>query len=140
MIAKHQNQLENMEVFAITSPFYPQKETMIEDFQIDGINYSRCVHPARKEKVTKISHRIIKKRTRISRNSTQINANVDKHVIKRVFDFFYFGILKIGRLVKKPFSIVYKVWEEHVLMNLFEAEIEQFILDNNIDIVHAHAI
>ena len=138
MIAKHQNKLESLEVFAITSPFYPQKESMIEDFSTDGINYTRCVHPARRKKVTKLSHKIIKKRTRIFRNSKKIESTIAKHPLKRVFDFFYYGVFKIGRLVKKPISIVYKVWEERVLMNLFKTEIEHFIVENNIDVVHAH--
>ena len=65
MLAKHQNKLDDIEVFAISSPFYPQKDSMEENFEIDGIEYSRCVHPVRRERNSKISHKLIKKNTRI---------------------------------------------------------------------------
>ena len=45
MIVKHQNQIEDMEVHAITSPFYPNRQLMQEDIEHDGINYVRCKHP-----------------------------------------------------------------------------------------------
>ena len=55
-----------------------------------------------------------------------------------MFDFCYYGVFKLGRLIKKPFSLAYKVWEERVLMKLFQSELEDYIIAKNIDVIHAH--
>ena len=139
MLAKHQNKLDDIEVFAISSPFYPQKDSMVGNFEIDGIEYNRCVHPVRRERNSKFSHKLIKKNTRIREKSNQENsAQEKKNPLKSMFDFCYYGVFKLGRLIKKPFSLAYKVWEERVLMKLFQSELEDYIIAKNIDIIHAH--
>ena len=138
MIAKHQNLIDNLEVHAITSPFYPQKATMADDFVIDGISYHRCKHPVHRKGNSSISLKMIKKNTKLKKATNRESVETTKNPVLRIFDFFYYGIFKVGRFVKKPFSIIYKVWEERSLMNLFQTEIEEYIIANDIDIVHAH--
>ena len=43
--SKHQLKLDGIEVHAITSPFYPNRELMQEEIVHDSIRYVRCKHP-----------------------------------------------------------------------------------------------
>ena len=81
---------QSTESVGLTSPWYPDRESMVEDYQIDGITYLRTVHPLRKEN-NKISHKLVKFFTRKS------NSNVRSKVAEiptkkilplRIFDFF----------------------------------------------------
>ena len=33
------------ELVGLTSPWYPNRESMIDDFEIDGVKYYRTIHP-----------------------------------------------------------------------------------------------
>ena len=47
------------ESVGLTSPWYPGRESMVEDYQIGGINYLRTIHPLWK-KNSKFSHKLVK--------------------------------------------------------------------------------
>ena len=137
MILKHQNQIEGVEVFAITSPFYPNRISMSSSVEHDGIRYVRCTHPLFRKGKLSPSLRLIRKLTKShpQKESSDVGG---KNIIKKAFDFIYFGFFKCGRILKKPFQIPYKVWEERVLMKDFESQIFEFIKNHEIDVVHAH--
>ena len=47
MILKHQK--SSLDVMGLTSPWYPQRDSMIEQSQIDGITYQRTIHPLHRQ-------------------------------------------------------------------------------------------
>lgn len=137
MIVKHQNKIEDMEVHAITSPFYPNRELMQEDIEHDGINYVRCKHPSFVSGKLTLSQRLIRRLTKLNLKK-QETEKPKKSIFKKMYDFVYFGFFKLGRLMKKPFQIPYRVWEERVLMKHLESHIFDYVRENNIEIIHAH--
>ena len=36
-----------IEPVGLTSPWYPERDSMVEPIEVDGITYHRCLHPAR---------------------------------------------------------------------------------------------
>ena len=137
MIVKHQNQMEDMEVHAITSPFYPNRELMQEDIEHDGISYVRCKHPSFISGRIPLRQRLIRRLTKFNPKKQEIE-KPQKSIFKKMYDFVYFGFFKLGRLMKKPFQIPYRVWEERVLMKHLESHIFDYVRENNIEIIHAH--
>ncbi len=137
MILKHQSRIEDMEVHALTSPFYPNRELMQEDIQHDGISYVRCGHPYFIPGKIPLSQRLIRRLTRVKSRQRETEKR-QKSSVRMMYDFVYFGLFKLGRLMKKPFQIPYRVWEERVLMKHFESHIFEYIKENNIEIIHAH--
>ena len=140
MILKHQANMEGIDVEAITSPWYPHRESMVDNYDLDGIHYQRVVHPARKKTNSKFTHKIIKIFTRIKseenpKDHEELN---NRYPIRRVFDFFYYGVFKIGRLFAKPARIPWKVMEEKILMKYLENTIIAKYKGGNIEVIHAH--
>ena len=56
----------------------------------------------------------------------------------RIFDFFYFGIFKLGRAVRHLFRIGWKVVEEKILIKYFTKRIIEVAKQENAEIIHAH--
>jgi len=137
MIVKHQNQIADIEVHAITSPFYPNRQLMQENIEHDGINYVRCMHPYFIPGRIPFSQRFIRRLTKLNSKKQEIE-KPQKSTSKKIYDFVYFGFFKLGRLMKKPFQIPYRVWEERVLMKHLESHISDYARENNIEIIHAH--
>ena len=140
MLLKHQANMDGFQVEAITSPWYPHRDSMIDDFESDGVTYHRVVHPARREQNSKLTHKIIKKFTKIKmkeefESSGQLRK---KKSIRKIFDFFYYGVLKIGRICLKLLRVPWKVLEEKVLMKYFEDSLVAKYKNQNIEIIHAH--
>ena len=59
-----------------------------------------------------------------------------KKSIRKIFDFFYYGVLKIGRICLKPLRVPWKVLEEKVLMKYFEDSLVAKYKNQNIEICH----
>ena len=43
---------DGVEPIGLTSPWYPDRESMAEPIEIDGITYHRCLHPSRMQSNT----------------------------------------------------------------------------------------
>ena len=131
---------QSNELVGLTSPWYPNRESMIDDVEIDGIKYYRTKHPQWK-KNPKISHKLVKLFTRKPDISSQ-NAPVENEATKilplRIFDFFYFGIFKIGRAARHFFRIAWKVVEEKILMKYFMQRIIEVAKQEKAELIHAH--
>ena len=132
--------MDGIDAEAITSPWYPHRDSMVDNFELDGIKYHRVLHPARKNKNSKISHKIVKKFTRIKTRDRSHKSEVvsKKNPIKMIFDFCYYGLFKIGRICLKPIRIPWKVLEEKILIKHFEESLVTKYKDQNIEIIHAH--
>ena len=131
---------QSNELVGLTSPWYPNRESMIDDFEIDGVKYYRTIHPQWKNNPN-ISHKLVKLFTRIPDISSQ-NAPVKNDATKilplRIFDFFYFGIFKLGRAARHFFRIGWKVVEEKILMKYFMKRIIEVAKQEKVDLIHAH--
>ena len=131
---------QSNESVGLTSPWYPDRESMVEDYQIDGINYLRTVHPLWKEN-NKFSHKLVKFFTRKSNSnvSSKVAEITTKKILPlRIFDFFYFGIFKCGRAVKHFFRMGWKVVEEKILIKYFTKRIIEVAKQENAEVIHAH--
>jgi len=137
MILKHQLQLDGIEIHAITSPFYPNRVLMQEEIVHDSIHYVRCRHPSFVSDKLPIGQKVIRKFTKFESKNIETEKK-QKSFPKMAYDFVYYGFLKLGRLIKKPFRIPYRVWEERVLMKYFESHISNYVQENDIDVIHAH--
>lgn len=127
-------------LIALTSPWYPDRDSMVEDYEVDDVQYLRTIHPARKSR-NKFSHRLVKVFTRT--NFEQTNQTTDEFTVKkalplRVFDFFYYGIFKIGRAIRHFFRIGWKVIEEKILIKYFMKRIIEVAKQKNATLIHAH--
>ena len=140
MLLQYQNELEGMDNLGLTSPWYPDRDTMVEKHSSNGISYRRTLHPSRK-KNAKISHKLVRFFTRKPvklENPSTMNSAGKKIFPLRVFDFFYYGFFKIGRAVRHFFRIGWKVVEEKILIKYFVKRIIQVAQEENVDVIHAH--
>jgi len=140
MILENQNQLEQISSLGLSSPWYPDRDSMVDEFNMNGVQYLRTLHPSRK-KNSKLSHKLVKFFTR-NPNSKPLTKDAEKEdkkfILLRIFDFFYYGIFKIGRAIRHFFRIGWKVVEEKILIKYFTKRIIEVAKMENIDIIHAH--
>ena len=93
MILKHQLQLDGIEVHAITSPFYPNRELMQEEIVHDSIQYVRCKHPSFIPEKLPLSQKIIRKFTKLDSKNKEAEKK-QKSFPKMVYDFLYYGFFQ----------------------------------------------
>jgi glycogen(starch) synthase len=140
MLLQHQNKLENIENIALTSPWYPDRDSMVKIHELNGVKYLRTLHPSRK-KNSKISHKLVRLFTRKAtiievKGSTE--SEEKKFLLFRIYDFFYFGVFKVGRAIRHLFRIGWKVVEEKILIQYFTGRIIEVAKEEKVDIIHAH--
>tara|TARA_B100000925_G_scaffold286941_1_gene265429 strand:- start:1050 stop:2438 length:1389 start_codon:yes stop_codon:yes gene_type:complete len=131
---------QSNELVGLTSPWYPDRESMAESHQIDNVNYLRTIHPVWKNK-NRFSHKLVKFFTRKTNNSSQPKASLSeskKFLPLRVFDFFYYGIFKVGRAIRHFFRIGWKVVEEKILIKYFMKRIIEIAKQEKAELIHAH--
>jgi glycosyltransferase involved in cell wall biosynthesis len=140
MLLQHQNKLENIENIALTSPWYPDRNSMVKIHELNGVKYLRTLHPSRK-KNSKISHKLVRLFTRKA-TITEVKGSTEseekKFLLFRIYDFFYFGVFKVGRAIRHLFRIGWKVVEEKILIQYFTKRIIEVAKEEKVDIIHAH--
>ena len=140
MLLQYQNGLEEIQNLGLTSPWYPDRDSMVEEHSSNGVRYRRTLHPSRK-KNPKISHKLVRFFTRKPVNieeSSTIHSARNKIFPLRVFDFLYYGFFKIGRAIRHFFRIGWKVLEEKILIKYFMKRIIQVAKEESVDVIHAH--
>ena len=140
MILENQNQLEQIDCLGLSSPWYPDRDSMVDEFNTNGVQYLRTLHPSRK-KNSKLSHKLVKFFTRNPNSKSVIISNGDedkKFILLRIYDFFYYGIFKVGRAIRHFFRIGWKVVEEKILIKYFTKRIIEVAKQTNAEIIHAH--
>ena len=137
ILENHPNQ-----VVGLTSPWYPDRESMVDDYDLSGIKILRTIHPVRKSN-TKLSHKLVKlftpnpeKVNKKKKKTTIITSN--KVLLLRIFDFFYYAPFKVGRCIKNFFKLGWKVVEEKILIKYFTNRIIEVAKQENVDLIHAH--
>jgi len=140
MILENQNQLEQIDCLGLSSPWYPDRDSMVDEYNMNGVQYLRTLHPSRK-KNSKLSHKLVKFFTRNpeAKSLTKNKENKNKKfILLRIYDFFYYGIFKAGRAIRHFFRIGWKVVEEKILIKYFTKRIIEVAKQNNAEIIHAH--
>ena len=124
-ILSTQKTIDGIEPIGITSPWYPERESMVEPSEIDDIIYHRCLHPTRMQSVTGMGMKwsAARGRNRIA-GSREFSG---KPLWKRAIHF-----------VLKPLRPGWAWTEERILFNHFTARILDVAKAENAEIIHAH--
>ena len=118
-------EIDGIEPIGLTSPWYPQRESMAEPIEVDGITYYRCLHPARMKstKGTGMKWTAARGRDRIA-GSEGFSA---KPLWRRALHF-----------ALKPLRPGWSWIEERILFKHFTARIIEVAMAENAKIIHAH--
>jgi glycosyltransferase involved in cell wall biosynthesis len=118
-------ELENLEVLGLTSPWYPDRDGMVEQLEMDGINYHRCLHPARMKSVkgSGMKWSASRGRNRIAGSEGFANKPIWKRAIS---------------LMLKPLRPGWTWVEENILFKHFTERIIELAKSESVDIIHAH--
>lgn len=132
MLLQSQNKIEGMENLGLTSPWYPDRDSMVEEYSKNGVVYLRTKHPSRKEN-KKISHKIVTAFTVDKAKSKHGNLKhrKKKNLLIRIINLILIKLLIIPK-------IGWKVFEEKILIKYFTKRIIEVCKKNNIEIIHAH--
>ena len=90
MILENQNQLEQIDCLGLSSPWYPDRDSMVDEFNMNGVQYLRTLHPSRK-KNSKLSHKLVRLFTRNpeAKSLTDNGENEkNKFILLQIYDFF----------------------------------------------------
>ena len=114
-----------IEPVGLTSPWYPERESMAESTEVDGITYHRCLHPARMKstKGTGMKWSASRGRDRIAGSA----GFAAKPLWRRALHF-----------ALKPLRPGWSWIEERILFKHFTARIIEVAKVENAEIIHAH--
>ena len=124
-LMKAYSELPNVEVVGLTSPWYPDRDSMSEPIQLDGVTYHRCLHPARMKSVSGTGMK-----WSASRGKNRIAGSegfASKPIWKRAFSLAF-----------KPLRPGWAWIEERILFKHFTKRIIEVAKLENADIIHAH--
>ena len=124
-LMKAYSELPNIEVVGLTSPWYPDRESLIETLEIDEITYHRCLHPARMKNI-----RGVGMKWTASRGRDKI-AGSEGFAKKTTWK-------KILQLASKPLRPGWSWIEERIIFKHFTKRIVEVAQSENADVIHAH--
>jgi len=117
-----------IEAIAVTSPYYPERETMIEDQIIDGVEYIRCRHPVHDQPRSMTENWLAK--------STRRKLSKPKSVTKSS------GIERVIRggvsIAIKPIRLLERWVEERILLRRLRNHLVQVGKERGSEVIHAH--
>ena len=124
-LMKAYSTLPNIDVIGLTSPWYPEKDSMARSIEMDGIVYRRCLHPARMASIKEYGLKWT-----ASRGKKRIAGSegfASKPVWKRA-----------ASLAFKPLRPGWAWIEERILFKHFTKKIIEIAKSEKADIIHAH--
>lgn len=124
-LMKAYTQLSDIEVVGLTSPWYPDRESLIETLELDEITYHRCLHPARMKEI-----RGVGMKWTASRGRDKI-AGSEGFAKKPTWK-------KILQLASKPLRPGWSWIEERIIFKHFTKRIVEVAQSENVDVIHAH--
>ena len=124
-LMKAYTQLSDIEVVGLTSPWYPDRESLIETLELDEITYHRCLHPARMKDI-----RGVGMKWTASRGRDKI-AGSEGFAKKPTWK-------KILQLASKPLRPGWSWIEERIIFKHFTKRIVEVAQSENVDVIHAH--
>ena len=124
-LMKAYSQLQDIEVVGLTSPWYPERESMVEPIVMDGVTYHRCLHPARMKstKGTGMKWSASRGKDRIAGSG----GFSSKPIWRRALS-----------LAIKPLRPGLAWIDEKILFKHFTKRIIEIAQAENADIIHAH--
>ncbi len=124
-LLKAYSETDEIEPIGLTSPWYPERESMAEPIEVDGITYHRCLHPARMKSTSSVGMKwsAARGRDRISGSE----GFAAKPLWKRAMHF-----------ALKPLRPGWAWIEERVLFKHFTSRIIEVAIAEDADIIHAH--
>ena len=120
-----QTMIDGIEPIGITSPWYPERESMAEPIEIDDVLYYRCLHPTRMQSVTGMGMKWSAARGRYRVAGSREFSS--KPLWRRTLHF-----------VLKPLRPGWAWIEERILFNHFTDRILDVAKAENAEIIHAH--
>lgn len=127
MILQNQSQ----DVVGLTSPWYPQRETMIDNFTNNGVQYLRTVHPLHNQNKLSFGLKLVKRQT-IKESGKQKQERNSNSNSKPSF---------VGKLFRAPgyfTKLAWKVVEEKILIKYFMKRIIEVAKQEKAELIHAH--
>ena len=124
-LMKAYSELPNIEVVGLTSPWYPDKDSMAEPIEMDGITYHRCLHPSRMKSVkgTAMKWSASRGRDRIAGSE----GFASKPLWRRAMSLLF-----------KPLRPGWSWLEERIIFKHFTSRIIEVAKEENAEIIHAH--
>ena len=124
-LMKAYSEFSNIEVVGLTSPWYPDRDSMVEPIEMDGITYHRCLHPARMKSV--------------KGTAMKWSASRGKDRIAGSEGFASKPLWRRGlSLLFKPLRPGWAWLEEKIIFKHFTSRIIEIAKEENAEIIHAH--
>lgn len=122
---KAYSELPNVEVVGLTSPWYPDKDSMAKPIEMDGIAYHRCLHPARMPSVkgTAMKWSASRGRDRIAGSEGFASKPLWRRGLSLLF---------------KPLRPGWSWLEERIIFKHFTSRIIEVAEEENAEFIHAH--
>ena len=127
-ILRSQNELDEIDSIALTSPWYPDRISMKDNFELDQIKYLRTKHPIHAE-----SNNFFEKIVKIFTPKRSAKGE-KKQKTKTIIN----PLKKIITLTMKPIKLMFKLYEEKVLIRTFTKKITAVAKEMDAEIIHAH--
>ena len=124
-LMKAYSELPNIEVVGLTSPWYPDKDSMAEPIEMDGIRYRRCVHPARMKSVKGTPMKWSASRGRDRMTGSEGFAS--KPLWRRAMSLLF-----------KPLRPTWSWLEERIIFKHFTSRIIEVAKEEDAELIHAH--
>jgi len=124
-LLKAYSELPEVEVVGLTSPWYPERESMSEPIEKDGVTYHRCLHPARMKLVKGPGMKWTGARGR--NRMAGSDGFAAKPIWKRAFSLAF-----------KPLRPGWSWIEEKILFKHFTSRIIEVAKEEGVDVIHAH--
>ncbi len=124
-LMKAYSELLNIEVVGLTSPWYPDRDSMAAPIEMDGITYHRCLHPARMKSVKGPAMK-----WSASRGKDRIAGSegfASKPLWRRALSLLF-----------KPLRPGWAWLEEKIIFKHFTSRIIEVAKEENAEIIHAH--
>ena len=124
-LMKAYSKLPNLEVVGLTSPWYPDREGLIETLELDEITYHRCLHPARMKEIRGVGMKWTASRGRDKIAGSEGFAK--KPIWKKILYF-----------ASKPLRPGWSWIEERIIFKHFTKRIVEVAQSENVNVIHAH--
>ena len=124
-LMKAYSELPNIEVVGLTSPWYPDRDSMTEPIEMDGVIYRRCLHPARMKSVkgTGMKWSASRGKDRISGSEGFASKPLWRRALSLLF---------------KPLRPGWAWLEEKIIFKHFTSRIIEVANEENAELIHAH--
>ena len=124
-LMKAYSDVPNIKVAGLTSPWYPDRESMTQPIEMDGIRYHRCLHPARMKSVkgTAMKWSASRGRDRMAGSGSFASKPLWRRGLSLLF---------------KPLRPGWSWLEERIIFKHFTSRIIEVAKEEKAEVIHAH--